>query len=123
MAPSDFYLFPKLKFHRCGKPYGSNEGVIEAVNEYLGTRKKDSIRLEGIRTLKQRWAKCIVLEGDYIKKRWSHLHSLASLSTKGYKPFYQLSYIQNTLQTTSVKCYTIIFETIRFLILGYTKWF
>ena len=32
-APSEFYLFPKLKSHLGGAQYGSNEGVIEAVNE------------------------------------------------------------------------------------------
>ena len=36
MAPSDFYLFPKLKSYLRGSQYGSNEGAIEAVNEYLG---------------------------------------------------------------------------------------
>ena len=36
MTPSDFYLFPKLKSHLLGTQYESNEGVIEAVNEYLG---------------------------------------------------------------------------------------
>ena len=39
MAPSDFYLFPTQKSHLPGTQYGSNEDVIEAVNEYLGTRK------------------------------------------------------------------------------------
>ena len=43
MAPSYFYLFPKLKSHLRGTQYGSNEGVIEAVNEYLGARKRPSI--------------------------------------------------------------------------------
>ena len=43
MAPSDFCLFPKLKSHLCGTQYGSNECVIEAVNEYWGTRKRPSI--------------------------------------------------------------------------------
>ena len=43
MAPVNFYLYPKLKFHLRGKQYESNEGVIEAVNEYLGTRKLPSI--------------------------------------------------------------------------------
>ena len=42
MASSDFYLFPKLKSHLRGTQYGSNEGVIEAVNEYLRTRKRPS---------------------------------------------------------------------------------
>ena len=38
MTPSDFHLFPKLKSCLRGTQYGSNEGAIEAVNEYLGTR-------------------------------------------------------------------------------------
>ena len=40
MAPSDFYLFPKLKSHLCGRQYGSNEGVIEEVHEYLRDQVK-----------------------------------------------------------------------------------
>ena len=32
MAPSEFYLFPKLKSHLRGTHCGSNEGVIEAVH-------------------------------------------------------------------------------------------
>ena len=67
MAPSDFYLFPILKFHLRGTQYGSNEGVIEPVNEYLGDQEKD-FYFEGIRKLEQRWAKCIALKGDYIEK-------------------------------------------------------
>ena len=39
MAPSDFNLFQKLKSHLRGTQYGSNEGVIEAVNEYLGDQE------------------------------------------------------------------------------------
>ena len=35
-APADFYLFPKLNSHLRGTQYGSNEGVIEAVNEWPG---------------------------------------------------------------------------------------
>ena len=34
-APSDFYLYPKLKAHLRGTQYGGNEGVIEAVIECL----------------------------------------------------------------------------------------
>ena len=47
--------------------YGSNEGVIEAVNEYLGDQEK-AFYFEGIRKFKQRWAKCISLKGEYIEK-------------------------------------------------------
>ena len=50
MALSDFYLFPKLKFHLRGTQFGSNEGVIEAVNEYLGDKEK-AFYFEGIRKL------------------------------------------------------------------------
>ena len=32
MAPSDFYLFPKLKSHLRGTQYESNEGFIKAIN-------------------------------------------------------------------------------------------
>ena len=41
MSPSDFYLFPKLKSNLRGTQFGSNEGVIAAVNEYLEDQKKD----------------------------------------------------------------------------------
>ena len=42
MAPSDFYLLPKLISHLRGTQYGSNEGVIviEAVSEYFGDQEK-----------------------------------------------------------------------------------
>ena len=51
MSP-DFYLFPKLKSHLRGTQYGSNEGVKEVVNEYLGDQKK--AYFERIRKLEQR---------------------------------------------------------------------
>ena len=46
MAPSDFYLFPKLKSHLRGIQYGINECITEAVNEYLGARKMPSFLKE-----------------------------------------------------------------------------
>ena len=67
MAPSDFYLFPKLKSNLRGTQYWNNESVIEAVNEYLGDKEK-ALYCEGIRKLEQKWAKCIALKGDYIEK-------------------------------------------------------
>ena len=67
MATFDFYLFSKLKSHLRGTQYGSNGGVTEAVNEYFGDQEK-VFYLEGLRKLKQRWAKCIALKGDYIEK-------------------------------------------------------
>ena len=67
MAPSDFYLFPKLKSNLRGTQFGSNEGVIAAVNEYLEDQEKD-FYLEGISKLEQRCTKCIALKGNYIEK-------------------------------------------------------
>ena len=55
----------------CGTQYGSNEGVIEAVNEYFGGQEK-AFYFEGIRKLEQRWAKCIALKGDCIENYWSN---------------------------------------------------
>ena len=46
MASSDLYLSPKLKSHLGGTQYGSNEGVIEAVNGNFGTRKRPSFLKE-----------------------------------------------------------------------------
>ena len=46
-SPSDFYLFPKLKTNLRGRNFRSNEGVIDAVNEYLGDQDED-FYFEGI---------------------------------------------------------------------------
>ena len=47
LAPSDSILFPKLKTNLHGRNFGSNEGVIDAVNEYLGDQDED-FYFEGI---------------------------------------------------------------------------
>ena len=39
MAPSDVYMFPKLKCHLRGTQHGSNKGVIEAVTSTWETGK------------------------------------------------------------------------------------
>ena len=40
LAPSDIYLFPNLKTNFRGRNLGSNEGVIDAADEYLGDQDK-----------------------------------------------------------------------------------
>ena len=80
MAPSYFYLFPKLKSNLRGTQFGSNEDVIAAVNEYLEDHEKD-FYLEGISKLEQRWTECIALKGDYIEKKSPDFHSLIITST------------------------------------------
>jgi hypothetical protein len=36
--PSVFYLFSKLITKLCGRRFGSNEGVMEAINEFFQTK-------------------------------------------------------------------------------------
>ena len=77
MAPFELCLFPKLISNLRSTEYGSNECVIEAVNEYLGDQRK-AFYFEGIGKLEQRWALCIELKGDNIEKKWSIFHSLVA---------------------------------------------
>ena len=67
LAPNDFYLFPKWKTNVRGRDFRSTEGVIEAVNEYVGDQDED-FYFEGISKLEQRWRKCTKITGDYIEK-------------------------------------------------------
>lgn len=67
LAPSDFYLFPKLKTKLRGRRFGSNEDVMEAVNQFLEDQNRE-FYLNGLNKLEHRWTKCIDVEGDYIEK-------------------------------------------------------
>ena len=67
LAPSDFYMFPKLKTNLRGNNFRSNEGVIDAVNEYLGDQYED-FHFEGTSKLGQRWRKCINMKENFIEK-------------------------------------------------------
>ena len=62
LALSDFYLFPTLKTNLHGRNFGSNEGVIDAVDEYFGDQE-EGFYFEGISKPKQRWRKCIDAKG------------------------------------------------------------
>ena len=55
LAPLDFCLFPDLKTNLCGRNFGSNEGIIDIVDGYLGDQEKDYF--EGISKLEQHWRK------------------------------------------------------------------
>jgi len=66
MVPSDFHLFGPMKEHLRGQKFADDE-VMEAVKSWLKATLK-SIFLEGIRKLVDRWTKCVVKQGDYIKK-------------------------------------------------------
>ena len=52
LATSDSHLFPKLKTNLRGRNFGSNEGNIDAVIEYLGDQDED-LYFEGMNKLEQ----------------------------------------------------------------------
>jgi histone-lysine N-methyltransferase SETMAR len=67
LAPSDFYLFPKLKLFLAGLRFSLNQETIAAVEGYFADLTKNHYR-DGILALKHRWNKCIGLKGNYVEK-------------------------------------------------------
>jgi len=67
LAPSDFYLFPKLEFFFAGQRFSSNQEATAAVARYFADLTKNHCR-DGIMALEHRWNKCISLKGDYVEK-------------------------------------------------------
>jgi histone-lysine N-methyltransferase SETMAR len=67
LAPSDFYLFPKLKLFLAGQCFSSNREAISTVEGYFADFTKNHCR-DGIMALEHRWNKFISLKGDYVKK-------------------------------------------------------
>jgi histone-lysine N-methyltransferase SETMAR len=67
LAPSDLYLFPKLKLFFAGQHFSSNQEVIAAVEGYFADLMKNYYR-NGIMVLEHCWNKCISLKGDYVEK-------------------------------------------------------
>jgi histone-lysine N-methyltransferase SETMAR len=65
MAPSNFYLFPKLFL--AGQRFSSNQEAIAGVEGYFGDLTKNHYR-DGIMALEHRWNKCISLKGYYVEK-------------------------------------------------------
>lgn len=67
LAPSDFFLFGKLKAHLRGTHFKDDESLKTEVTSWLEDQDADFYK-EGIFKLKHRWAKCVDLAGDYIEK-------------------------------------------------------
>jgi histone-lysine N-methyltransferase SETMAR len=67
LAPSDLYIFPKLKLFFAGQRFSSNQEAIAAVGGYFADLRKNHYR-DGIMALEHRWNKCISLKRDYVKK-------------------------------------------------------
>jgi len=58
LAPSDYYLFPKLKEFMKGHKVSDDEDVICMTNGWLEDQVQQFF-YNGIRTLEKRWTTCI----------------------------------------------------------------
>ena len=67
LAPSDFYLFRLMKKPLRGKRFGTDNEVIEAVEQWFSDMPKEFFQ-SGIRECRERWQKCIEKAGDYVEK-------------------------------------------------------
>jgi len=67
LAPSDYYLFLKLKKELGGRHFETNDDVIYTVNQFLDDQDADFYEA-GICMLQDRWTKCLYLGGDYVAK-------------------------------------------------------
>lgn len=67
LAPSDFFLFPKLKEHLRGQKFSGDDELMSAVNDWLEVQDKEFFR-RGIQALEHRWTKCVQVRGDYVEK-------------------------------------------------------
>lgn len=65
LAPSDFYLFARLKQMLAGKRFRSNEEVTAETEAYFEELDK-SFYKKGIEMLERRWTDCISLKGNYV---------------------------------------------------------
>ena len=73
LAPSDYYLFRNLKSHLRGTRFRDDD-ELKAATEACFEDHIDGFYFKGIDCLKEKWAKCIEVKGDYIEKYcWNHL--------------------------------------------------
>ena len=67
LAPSDFFLFPKLKKQLKGNHFDSDEDVILACDNWFSSKNR-LFYSEGLFKVTQRWQKCLNSGGGYIEK-------------------------------------------------------
>lgn len=67
LAPSDFYLFGKLKDKLRGTHFTDDDELKTAVTHFFEHQNEDFYKT-GILGLKYRWQKCVNLRGDYVEK-------------------------------------------------------
>lgn len=67
LAPSDFYLFSKLKKDLRGRKFNNDEELQQAVLEHFADKTSEYFS-KGIEMLISRCTKCVEIQGDYIEK-------------------------------------------------------
>jgi histone-lysine N-methyltransferase SETMAR len=63
LAPSDFWLFPKLKETLKGKHFSSDAKVEAAVRKWIG-RQPETFFMDGIKKWIEQLKKCVAVNGD-----------------------------------------------------------
>ena len=66
LAPSDYYLFRNLKSHLHGTRFRDDDELKAATEAWF--EDQIDFYFKGIECLKEKWAKCIEVKGDYIEK-------------------------------------------------------
>ena len=67
LAPSDYFLFRVMKTFLRDKRFSSDGEVKEAVTTWIEQQSKDFFS-GWIKSLQQKWAKCVELLGEHIEK-------------------------------------------------------
>ena len=67
LAPSDFFLFPKLKEHLKGTRFLSTGDAKTAALEWFRSKSSDFYK-DGLKAWKHRLEKCIARNGSYVEK-------------------------------------------------------
>lgn len=67
LAPSDYYLFGKLKNFLRKRHYKNDSELEKSASQWL-LRKPPAFYSAGISALPKRWEKCIKVKGDYVEK-------------------------------------------------------
>jgi len=67
LAPSNFYLFLKLKELMKRHKVSDDENVICTTNGWLKDQEQQFFH-NGIRALEKPWTKCISVAGEYVEK-------------------------------------------------------
>lgn len=70
LAPSDYYLFPKLKLSLKGNKFISDNEVCSFVYDWLHLAKEEDAEFyrSGLLKLRSRSEKCIAVDGGYVEK-------------------------------------------------------